>query len=88
MLVDGAGDQLFPGAALAQDQDREILGATRPIALYTSCMAGERPTMMSAGASWGRTSSVSTARHAHQAADLGGPLDLFANPADVQGLSR
>ena len=60
--------------------------ATRPIALYTSCMAGQRPSSTSPVA--GAASLGHRGRHAHQPAGLHRPVDQVAQSGSSSGLSR
>ncbi len=59
VLVDGAGDQFLAGAALAEDEHRHVL-PRRPgrSALYTSCIAGQRPSRTSPAVGAGPTSGM------------------------------
>jgi len=61
--------------------------ATRPIALYTSCIAGQRPTRTSARSSAGRL-GLEDSGHVAEPAHLAGPLDQRPQRLQLQRLEQ
>ena len=61
--------------------------ATRPMALYTSCMAGQRPISMSSGSRSGFDAGNGR-RYAHQPAGLHGPVDQCSQIGQFERLEQ